>query len=195
MLERGCALGLADACGSLAGLLEAGDGVPADPERARNLREQACEGGDGAACITLAVAAIDAGDAEEGRALLEKGCESDGRACTRRGLLALQAEKDPDTARMWFEKGCTGDLRDPDSCGWAGWLLHEGIGTEAEPARAEALITGACEAESATGCMFEAVVRARRGDAEKASELLGEACELEPEQCDGLTAQFEKLTK
>lgn len=194
LFERGCALGLADACGALAGLLESGSGVEKDPERAESLREQACNGGDAASCVALASGAFETGDLQRGATLLEKACESDGSACTRRGLVALQKEQNPDTARTYFQRGCTAELADADGCGWMGWLVHEGLGGSAEPERGRALIDDACEAGSATGCMFGAVASERDGASEQAEAAMKQACELAPEQCPALRTQYEKLT-
>lgn len=53
MLERACDEGFAASCIDLADMLEAGDGIAADPGRARGVLERACESGSTAACDRL----------------------------------------------------------------------------------------------------------------------------------------------
>lgn len=190
--NKGCAAGLVDACGAYAEALEEGRGVTADPAAAAELRQRACDQGDGASCIALA-AATRPKDPDAADALLERACELDGRACTRRGVLLVDVQKSDD-ARDWFRRGCGHELADPDACAWLGWFSWEGIG--AEPSREEgaALLSAACENESALACMFQAVTAARAQEAERAEALLARACELEA-QCEVLRQQFESLSK
>lgn len=53
LYEGACDRGFAPSCLALADMLEAGEGVDADPDRARGLREQACMEGSTLACDRL----------------------------------------------------------------------------------------------------------------------------------------------
>jgi TPR repeat protein len=169
--------------------------MDADAERAARLRKKACDDGDGSSCMVLGAAAIEAGDLSQGGALLEKACDSDGRACTRRGLVALQKQQDPQTAQTYFERGCTAEPKDPDGCGWMGWGVYSGLTDEADTQRGAALLTGACDAGSAAGCMFLAVTHARAEREDEAKVAIEKACGLQPAQCDALRAQYDKLSQ
>ncbi len=188
-LEKSCGMGFMAACNELAGYYQRGEGVEVDLEREEALRTQACEGGDGEACITLSARARET-DPNRANELLERACESDGRGCTLRGLVDLKVQ-DAESARGWFEKGCTAEFADPDSCAWYGWHVWSGFGGEASKERGVALLDASCEASSAVGCTFRGVVEARAGG--EPGPWVDRACAIDEVRCDSLRGQFESL--
>lgn len=100
-------------------------------------------------------------DRDAARGRLERGCAlDDAPSCTRLGAARRRrAASVPDdgeraeilaTAVEAFEAACR--LDDPEGCGSLAIHLHRGEGTVADPERARALLTGACDREVADAC-------------------------------------------
>lgn len=94
LLEHGCAVGDADACGMLADKLRLGELPAATKARSASLYERACSLGSKLACVSVAVdvwdGVLDAPNPTKGAAMLKTHCDGDvGSACAR---LARYAE-------------------------------------------------------------------------------------------------------
>lgn len=183
--ERGCQRGVAEACGAYANAIEA-----SQPAVAREVREAACQQGDGGSCLAIAARLRAEGDDVGADRYLEVACRDDGRGCTVQGLRLV--DSDPAAARALFEKGCVAPLPDADACGWYGWFVYSGAGGVANPEEGAAALRSACDAEGAIACMFEAVILQRQG-APEAAQRLERACELEPAQCEAMKRQVQTL--
>jgi len=128
--EVGCERGTAWSCKHLAEAFEKGDGVAADPERARAYVAKACEKGDAEACGQLATAATAAGSAPAAAPAAPGGED----------LLAEAAKSfesgEHELARALFDRACeAGQL---DGCAGAArvWRLGFGGPPDLEKARA-----------------------------------------------------------
>ncbi len=106
--EAAVSKGDAGAQRSLASLLESGDGVPKDRERAMTLYLAAAEAGDAAAQYSVGVASVQGKglsvDAEKGIAWLQKAAEQGlSRACLPLANQLAMLDRD-DEARPWFAR-------------------------------------------------------------------------------------------
>jgi len=111
LLAEACDGGRRLACADLGRLLEVGESLPRDPERARGYLQRACTAGVGRACADLALALLRRGEEAPARAALEEGCAvGSGLACA----LRVPDERDPARARRLAERAC--DLGDAGGC-------------------------------------------------------------------------------
>lgn len=114
---RGCELGDAFLCTSLAGLYESGIGVARDPAKARRLYAQSCDAGHGPGCRSLGDALAKA-DKARAAALYSRGCSAgDGGSCFNAGNAFEKGEgvaPDPARAASAFRRGC--GLNDKRAC-------------------------------------------------------------------------------
>lgn len=133
-------------------------------------------------------------DLERAHTLRKSACDQgDGESCTRLGLEAWRI-KDLPVARVLFETACVAKLSDPNGCGYFGWLLWSDD-TASDPAKGVAMLDASCAAASAIGCALRANVHARLGDLESGKAALRQACELDPDNCETMSAQFEAASK
>ncbi len=160
---------------------------PPDPAAERKRWEQACGGGDDAACGRLGEYLYTAGGNHQSdtRAfpLLEKGCRAGrGESCLRKGL-ALEfgsgtAVNYPKAAES-YRAGC--DRGFVPACSALGVCYRDGIGVETDGPRALKLLEGACTEANPLGCYNLGVMlefgRGVKADTERARELFGRACD------------------
>ena len=150
--ERSCSLGWALGCADLGYMLVRGIGVPADPTRGYQLTEKACSMGYLASC----------GEAGE---LLFDG---------------VGVEASHPQALAYFQRACAGDKPGtfaPKYCTKLGAMYESGIATPIDLARAEALLTLACDAGEHPACERIPRVVALRGDRARAWDLAEQYCQ------------------
>jgi TPR repeat protein len=160
LLEKGCRLGNARGCARLGAIyVNGGNGVAANPKRARELFQQACAGQSGLGCAFLAVGHWSkGGDVVEARTALdlaEKGCRlGNGWSCGLEGSWAAAVAGpggDEARVRRAFARGC--DLDDAPACSSAGMLALTGSpGAPADDQRALAFLKKGCDGGDGGGC-------------------------------------------
>jgi TPR repeat protein len=147
-LEKSCARGNPAACDDLGNRLQDGLGVRRDVARAAELFRKACRGKH------------------------EDGCADDARA------LALGEGQDakPYAALPRLEMMCKAGR--PRACGHLGDLFLRGLGGKDDTARAEPLLTGACDKRYARACANLVPVAYGRGERDRAEKFAQRACDL-----------------
>ncbi len=151
--EARCHRGAARACSTAGYFFEVGEGVPKDPDKARQLYLSGCTGGDGRGCGNLGVM-YDLGvsverDVTQALVMYRRGCRAgDGVSCMNLGIHQATGDglgKDPAQARKSYELGCEHGAE--AACN----LLGAEVETEA-PARAVELYGQACEGGHGPAC-------------------------------------------
>ncbi|WP_428265577.1 hypothetical protein [Haliangium sp.] len=140
------------------------EGFAADPVEVTAAHEQACQGGDAAACAMAGrmyddkfrIAEVPEADLERATRLYRRACDG-GQAdtCTRLGEIGFEdasGERERRRARAWFERGCSGGHG--DACLYLGQLSEdEGEGESAGALAAAAdFYRRACDADNGVGC-------------------------------------------
>jgi TPR repeat protein len=163
---RACDGGAGIGCFNLAGMIEAGGAGPSDPERAKPLYakaiaalEASCDGGDVQWCANVGYmygAGHGVGrDDAKAVAAYEKGCPAHEYNCVNLALLLMEgrgAGRDVARGRKLLEDGCeAGGSRSCSHLGTALLMGREDI--EAEPERAVAVLTQACDGGQSLGCI------------------------------------------
>lgn len=136
-------------------------------------RQEACAGGDAAACDHLGVLYMQGGEVakDTGRAvdLFRKGCGGgDANACFHLGVAHLTgqgATQDPHEAVDAFRKGCDAGM--PKACTNLGNLYATGQGVTKDERRAIELIRRGCDGGLATACYDLGLMYARGQGVEK----------------------------
>ncbi len=186
-LATACKAEAADACDIAGTLLGSGDGVPADPVRAKDLLERGCRLGAGMACNNLALlyerdlVAIDPGmsapmiDAGPCPPNAENGCKRTVIVKTVKGRdLALAI------AATFYRRAC--DLGTGFGCLSLGNLVHDGRGVTLDLEDARDLYGQACAAEVPQACDNLGIMlwngEGTAKDPARARELVGRACRL-----------------
>jgi TPR repeat protein len=189
--ERGCKLGVANACMRLAFHAGTGLAMPKDDARMVALYEKACRCGDDTGCSGVAFAY------REGRgvpqdltraresfiALCDRGVEA---ACVHLGEMfetGAGVPVDLNRARSLFESACTASKRDREGaqgCSRLGFQYRDGRGVLRNDKAAFDLFEAACHVHEASACA-ELGAWYRDGrfvpkDASHALELLDNAC-------------------
>lgn len=152
LVRRGCDLGYAPACATLAQHLINGKHTKQDVPGAMSLLQRACDAGRDEDCETIGnlyregkgvnknpVAAI---------AAYEQACDKGGaRACNSGGVLYAKGEglpKDPAKARALYEKGCPEKSPGWDACKSLGEAMEKGVGGPKDVARAAEIYERGC---------------------------------------------------
>ena len=152
-----CEEGAAALCVAEGERYVAGQGVAADPARAAQLFERACDLRDFSGCARLGdVLARGRGrDVSRASAAYQRACDG-GRleACASLGRLLSDGRgdaRDRVRAVALFQKACDG--RVVDGCVRLAVALRQGAGAVTQRAQAVRLLTQACRDNSAEGCM------------------------------------------
>lgn len=185
--EQACAAGQLAECFALGDRHASGDGVSADPARARDLYQRACDGGLADACLALVGAhlagTLGARDPAAAVSAMGRACDA-GHAlsCAHAGLMlstASEVARDDTRAAGFLKKGCEAEVA--TACGGLA-LLHLGGrgGLTRDVLRAAALLEQACGAGEPSSCanlagLHEAGVGVAR-NAARARELYAAAC-------------------
>lgn len=166
--DESCRDGVMRACNELGARYLAGEGVPRDPARARQLFERACEGGEIGACFNLAhlfhtgAEGVSVDLALAAR-YYDRACTgNDMGACSNLGVLYRQGqgvERDPAHAARLYQRACDGGLM--DACNNLGILYGRGEGVSRNPETAATLFRRACDNDDPAGCRN--LERMRRG--------------------------------
>jgi TPR repeat protein len=92
--EAACNKDDAVSCAALATAYQVGEDKEADPAKAQELFEKACNLGHGPSCIDAADPYLDKGEDDKARPLLDKGCKAENEdCCTRLAALDDKAKK------------------------------------------------------------------------------------------------------
>jgi len=152
-----CEEGAAAACVAAAERYAVGQGVAADPARAAQLFERACDLHDAAACARLGdVLARGRGrDANRAAAAYQRACDA-GRleACASLGRLLADGRgiaRDRVRAARLFQKACDGHV--VDGCVRLAVALRQGAGAVTNRPQSVRLLTQACRDNNPEGCM------------------------------------------
>jgi uncharacterized protein len=153
-LEWACAQDHAEACAHLGLLHESGQALAYDPARARELYQQACDGGDAGGCADLA--RVYTANARCGR-----------------GYQAAQqlSEKAFSLAEASCETG------NQSSCVYLGSFYENGVGVERDPAKALSIYQASCDTNYVDGCLFLGLAHSNTLAFEKAEAPLQMACQ------------------
>ncbi|MBX7194117.1 MAG: sel1 repeat family protein [Sandaracinaceae bacterium] len=176
-LERACEAGNACACSSVGSLLEGGELVPRDVDRAITMLERGCQGADALGCYALGAALFEHREdqAERVAELYATACDDDvADACQALGRLRMSgiggAEDQAEAVRR-YESAC--EDGNVFACYFLGQAAARGLGMEADPVRARELLAWSCEqAQLPHACTALAEL-----DTERRAGLLATACE------------------
>ena len=172
------------ACLSLGEMLETGDGVPADPARARAIYETECAASRAAGCWRLA-RLLEEDDAVSERERIEesylRACTGGmGESCFHLAEFLQTGGEASERVTYYFAQAC--DRRHLRGCLRYADRLDTGTGVEQDPSLAASLFHKTCGAQLAEGCLrLAALYRAGRGvstSLETAVELEARACAL-----------------
>lgn len=166
VLEKGCALGSAHACATLAAELEEGErGIVADAAKAARFYDRACELGSSRSCIVLAVMIDDGRGARRDPARAQ-------RLRTRAETLDKAARPASTPADVAQDEAQCRKHQDAGRCLAAGAALQD-----TDAVKAEELLRIGCTADKSTcGLWGFAVERFRRDDPSRGQRLLEEGC-------------------
>jgi TonB family protein len=173
----------------LAKLLDAGDGIARDAERAKRLLERACglgleegcetacDAGSGSACVSLGNRLARAKEPDAGR--IDHAYECACKAGAAAGCYYLGwRTTDPERSLPLFERACS--LNDEAGCVAAAQCYQLGRGVEIDLAQAASLYAKACERGDASGCLYLGAIYARgelgASEAQKGKTYLTKAC-------------------
>ncbi len=191
--ERGCTAGAGIGCFNLAMMIDGGEHVPADPERAKPYYDKAlalfgksCDAGDYEWCANLGyMLASGTGVAEDDAkavAAYERGCPHHQNNCGNLGIMKISGEgtpRDVEGGRAMLERGC-----DADSswcCAFLGQHLMSSV-TVADAERGVKALERACARKEKGACRFlgmaHAIGRGVAPDMGRAMALFEEACSL-----------------
>jgi len=160
--DRGCTLGVADACGRLAALLLRGaESVPVDAVRAMSTATRGCDASDGLACATLALAAARGDGMSPDAALAARAgnsaCQAgNGMGCAIASNIAAvagDAARSDTLARAASPKlvdACTAG--DDASCIELADLRVRGRGIERDFGASQRVLQAACDRDSGEAC-------------------------------------------
>ncbi|MFV8751246.1 tetratricopeptide repeat protein [Nannocystaceae bacterium ST9] len=148
-----CEAGNADSCFNLAVAHVEGRGVERDRDRARELFDRSCTGGNSSACTQLALRLDWKTDAARVGELLGQTCEAgDALACRTYGQELIRGNRlgaDMDRGERLLERSC--ELADPHGCPfWAAHLLN----TKNDAAKAREVVQDDCERGNGRSCAF-----------------------------------------
>jgi hypothetical protein len=185
--KRGCELGFAASCHSLAFMYERGVGVDENEPRAAALYEKACDLNHGRACFNLAWM-LTRGEGRLGNParavpLLERACNAgEGQACSSLGHIHADGRRgyrrNEDLARQYFARACKqGDER--VGCYYLARIQE--AGSRPDPAQAVRFYLRSCNAAGGMACRRAAGLYERGegvpADLTRALELYRNACE------------------
>lgn len=152
LLRRGCDLGYAPSCSSLAAALMAGKDAPRDVPAALGLLVRGCDGGSAEDCTRL-------GDTQrQGKLVMKdpaaavaayrKGCDRGGAiACFNAGTMLANGEgvsKDAGAAVAVWSQACNENVAGWDACKSLGQALERGDGTAKDAERAAVAYQRGC---------------------------------------------------
>lgn len=148
-----CDEGNADSCFNLAVAYVEGEAVDRDRDRARELFDRACTGGNVSACTQLALRLDWKTDAVRVGELLGDSCDAgDALACRTYGQELIRGKRlGTDTARgeRLLERSC--ELADPHGCPfWAAHLLNQ----KNDAKQARVVVEQDCERGNGRACAF-----------------------------------------
>lgn len=176
-LERACDAGNPCACSTVGSLLEGGELVPRDVDRAITMLERGCQGADAFGCYWFGAALFEHREeqAERVAELYATACDDDvADACQALGRLRMSGiggDEDPAEAVRRYESAC--EDGNVFACYFLGQAAARGLGMDADPARARELLGWSCEqAQLPHACTALAEL-----DTERRAALLGTACE------------------
>jgi TPR repeat protein len=131
LLRKACTSSLDDACVAYAHMLEVGDGVPRDTQRARFHFSALCRDGNAVACHGAGRVAE---DPEEAVKLFERACDAGAGAACKSLADVVEAGKgtrrDAARALALYERACSAG--DRSACHLAGLMHDLGIGCDAD---------------------------------------------------------------
>jgi TPR repeat protein len=188
-MERACAAGDARACGQAAWMFRQGKGLRADTAKALTLFATACDRGDARSCTSLGymheMGVGTARDAAQAATYYDRGC----RSGDQRGCGNLATLRDPSqqvvlsagaSSVSLLRAACT--KKDALACTNLGVLHETGRGTRADPKRAAALYTRACQDNVLEACLNLGKLTAlghgvAAPDPVQAARLFAQACD------------------
>ncbi len=182
-----CDSNVAEACFRLAGILDAGQLIPRDTEKAGVLLGRACDLGSTEACSRL-MQFVQNGGGDT----LSRACQrGDGASCFILGSLysgGAGVEQNASAAFDLFQKSC--DLGWPRGCGRLGMSYLVGQGTAVDAGKAAQNFEKGCEGRNGASC-FEAGKLYFQGPAGRSNQPLArkrfrEACEFGVQQACAL---------
>ena len=186
--EAQCTRGSATSCALFARMLQTGDHVAKDENRAKNLYDKACAGGAMPACGRLGEIYIANRRADEGRALLKRSCDGGWMtACNSVGTyLAATGALKQDVFTL-FKRSCDGG--GAEGCWSLGYLFREGLGVRQNDGEAVRYFQLACEGGAKHGCQdyakFIDTGRGTPADTPRALKLLEGSCDRGFSDCCG----------
>jgi uncharacterized protein len=135
-------------------MVDDGDGVPNDRDRARQLYLAACEGGRGDGCYQSAFYFVNA-DPSRAAGLFQQSCNADDYdGCRALGLAHVHGDLgltvDPAKALGFYIKACEGDVT--GACADLGKMYAQGIGTVKNLKRAKLYYAMACDRHHEESC-------------------------------------------
>lgn len=151
-LSKGCYKHHPQSCGLMGDIVRDAKGGPADPERAAEHYQIACDGDVGSACVSLGELYMN------------------GEGVTR----------DPAKAVSMFEGGCDADPQLPHGCHLLGQAYLKGAGVAADVIVADQLFRQACTAEVASAC--QSVGDLYAGRAKPRASAAGEPAVEDPQK-------------
>jgi len=185
LVRRGCNLGYAYSCSTLAGMLIKGEHTTKDVPAALDLLRRACDGGRLEDCEAIGNV-YRKGEAvpKDGNKAIEsytRSCRMGGmRACNSAGVIYAKGDgvpKDLNKAREMYEKGCPVESYGYDACNSLGEMYEKGEGVAKDKGRAAELFMKSC---GSGACLRSGAIWEKgdgvKADAEKALAAYHKGC-------------------
>jgi len=182
-----CETGDAQACNALGVMVEQGNTVKKDHNRALKLFKQACDKGSAVACDNLGAMLVEGKgvpkDVHRALELFSQGCEGgDPRGCTSLGRMyanRIGVARDDSLAIQLFTRGCNGG--DARGCTFLAFMHEAGTGVVKDNRQAVKFFTQGCSGGVADACVMLGLMYANgRGvtpDVDQSVRFYTQGCE------------------